>query len=48
MASSLHQLGILAQDRYIFDFAAARKVVSDSIKHWGLGDEPVLRSFVLA
>lgn len=32
----------------IFDFADARKVVSDSIKHWGLGDEPVLRSFVLA
>ena len=32
----------------IFDIDAARKVVSDTIKHWGLGDEPVLRGFVLA
>lgn len=31
----------------IFDLDASRKVVSDSIKHWGLGDEPVLRSFVI-
>ncbi|WP_059017164.1 acyl-ACP desaturase [Mycobacterium sp. M26] len=32
----------------IFDLDAARTVVSDSIKHWGLGDEAVLRKFVLA
>ena len=31
----------------IFDLDTARTVVSDSIKHWGLGDEPVLRGFVL-
>ncbi|WP_328359989.1 acyl-ACP desaturase [Mycobacterium sp. NBC_00419] len=32
----------------IFDLAAARTVVSDTIKHWGLSDEPVVRTFVLA
>lgn len=32
----------------VFDFDTARKVVSDSIKHWGLADEPVLKKFVLA
>ena len=32
----------------IFDQAAADKVVSDSIKDWGLGDEAVLERFVLA
>jgi acyl-[acyl-carrier-protein] desaturase len=32
----------------IFDIDTARTVVSDSIKHWGLADEPVLKKFVLA
>ena len=32
----------------IFDQAAADKVVSDSIKDWGLGDETVLEKFVQA
>ena len=32
----------------IFDLDAARTVVSETIKHWGLSDEPVVRKFVLA
>ena len=32
----------------IFDQAAADKVVSDSIKGWGLGDEAVLQRFISA